>query len=308
MKKVLILFLCALLLTSCASNTKQEKILFAMDTEINLTIYGKQSSFTKAEQEIARINEKYSVENLEQSIKNYDAETEEILKKAQEIKESTHGAFDVNVAPIMRIWGFYSHEFGEKNHRVPTDEEIEEALATVSSGMHIDLGGIAKGYCADRLVKILKEEKVKSAVLSLGGNVALIGRRPDGSPFTVGIKSPFDEGIYATIEAEDTMVVTSGDYVRYFEIDGKRYHHIIDPSTGYPAETDLTSVTIISDSGIYADSLSTALFVMGKDKAVEYWKTHKDFEMILIDKSGKIYHTENVNLETQYDKEIIKEQ
>ena len=306
MKKILILALCVLFLSGCS--TKREKTLFAMDTEIDLTIYGKKKAMEKAETEIARLSEKYSVENLEKAIKNYDAETEEILKTAEKIKNETDGAFDVNVAPIMRIWGFYSHEFSEKNHRVPTPSEIEEALLTASSGEYKDLGGIVKGYCADQLVALLKEEGVKSAVLSLGGNVALLGSKTDGTPFTVGIKSPFDESLYATVKAEDTMIVTSGDYVRYFEENGKTYHHIINPKTGYPAETDLKSVTIISDSGIYADSLSTALFVMGKDKAIDYWNEHKDFEMILIDKNGKIYVTDKVEINTEHEITIIKEQ
>lgn len=304
MKKILILALCVLLLSGCS--TKREKTLFAMDTEIQLTVYGKKKAMEKAEQEIARLSEKYSVENLEKAIKNYDAETEEILKTAEKIKKETDGAFDVNIAPVMRIWGFYSHEFSEKNHRVPTPSEIEEALLTASSGEYKDLGGIAKGYCADRVVKLLKEENVKSAVLSLGGNVALIGSKPDGSPFTVGIKSPFDESLYATVKAEDTMIVTSGDYVRYFEENGKRYHHIINPKTGYPQESNLKSVTIISDSGIYADGLSTALFVMGKDKAIAYWQKYRDFGMILIDIDGKIFATDKVEINTEHAIEIIK--
>lgn len=308
MKKILIFMLCILLLSGCSFDAKREKTLFAMDTEIELAIYGKKKAMERAETEIARLSEKYSVENLENAIKNYDAETEEILNTATKIKQETNGAFDVSVAPIMRIWGFYSHEFGEKKHRIPTAPEIEEALATASSGKYIDLGGIAKGYCADRVVQVLKEEGVKSAVLSLGGNVALIGAKDDGTPYTIGIKSPFDEGLYATIKAQDTMVVTSGDYVRYFEENGKIYHHIINPKTGYPAESDLKSVTIISDSGIYADCLSTALFVMGKDNAINYWKEKQDFEMILIDKDGKIYATERVDISTEHELSIIKEQ
>ena len=307
MKKIIPLILCVVLLSSC-SVREHKKTLFAMDTEIELNIWGKKKVMEKAETEVARISEKYSVENLENAIKNYDAETEEILDFAEKIKNETNGAFDVNIAPVMRIWGFYSHEFGEKNHRVPTQTEIEEAILTASSGNYKDLGGIAKGYCADRLVALLKEEGVKSAVLSLGGNVALLGSKTDGTPFTVGIKSPFDENLYATIQAQNTMIVTSGDYVRYFEENGKRYHHIINPKTGYPAESDLASVTIISDSGIYADALSTALFVMGKDEAINYWKEKQNFGMILIDKEGKIYCTKGIEINTEHEKEIIKEQ
>lgn len=310
MKKILILLMCALLLTSCSHNTKHSRTIFSMDTQIELSIYGRQGEkmLDKAEEEIKRINEKYSISNVEKSVIARDGETVALIDAAQRIKESTNGAFDISVAPIMRIWGFYSEEFGKKDHRVPTQGEINEALGAASQGIYLDFGAIAKGYCADKLSWLLRNEGVKSAVLSLGGNVALIGAKPDGTPWTVGIKSPFDDGLYATIKAQDTMVVTSGDYVRYFEENGKRYHHIINPATGYPAESDLTSVTIISNSGATADALSTALFVMGKEKAIEYWQTHGGFELVLITKDGTIHSTQGVDIQTEHKIEKIKEQ
>lgn len=308
MKKILLLILSVLLLSSCSGKARHDRTIFSMDTQIELSIYGRngEEMLDKAEEEIKRINEKYSVGNFEKSLP--DGETEALVDAAQELKEKTNGAFDINVAPIMRIWGFYSEEFGEKNHRVPTQSEINEALAASQEGVYLDFGAIAKGYCADKLSWLLRSEGVESAVLSLGGNVALIGSKPDGTPWTVGIQSPFDEELYATVKAQDTMIITSGDYVRYFEENGKRYHHIINPHTGYPAASDLSSVTIISNSGATADALSTALFVMGKDKAIEYWQKDKEFEMILITKDGKIYCTENVDIQTEHNIEIIKEQ
>lgn len=314
MKRILPLIMCVVLLTSCSDKTdenkKHERMLFSMDTRIDMTVYGEngEEALNKAEEEIKRINEKYSVTNLDKTVHQPDEETKKLIDTAQSYKESTGGAFDISVAPVMRIWGFYSSEFGEKQHRVPTSDEIAEALSAAQQGIYLDFGAMAKGYCADRVVEILKKEGVKSAVISLGGNVAVVGKNPDGNPWTVGIQSPFDENIYATVKATDKMIVTSGDYMRYFEKDGKRYHHIINPETGYPAESDLTSVTVIADNGAYADAMSTALFVMGKDKAVEYWHKHGGFEMILITKDGKIYCTQGVDIQTEQELNIIKEQ
>lgn len=299
-----------MLLSSCSGNTRHDRTIFSMDTQIELSIYGRngEKMLDKAEEEIKRINEKYSISNVEKSVNAPDGETVALIDAAQKIKESTNGAFDVGVAPIMRIWGFYSEEFGKKDQRIPTQSEINEALGAAGLGVYLDFGAIAKGYCADKLSWLLRSEGVKSAVLSLGGNVALIGAKPDGTPWTVGIQSPFDDGLYATVKVQDAMVVTSGDYVRYFEENGKRYHHIINPATGYPAESDLTSVTIISNSGATADALSTALFVMGKDKAIEYWQTHGGFELVLITKDGTIHCTEGVDIQTEHNIEKIKEQ
>lgn len=302
MKKIILLVLCALLFSGCSAEKKQERTVFSMDTHIQMTVYDKHktNALDKAEQEINRINDKFGIANLNKTLLESDDETKELLKKAQSIKESTGGAFDINVAPVMRIWGFYSSEFSEKKHRVPTQSEIDEALLTAQEGIYIDLGGIAKGYCADRVAEILKADGVQSAVLSFGGNVLLIGKTPYGEDWAVGIQSPFDDGIFATVFASDTSVVTSGDYIRYFEKNGKKYHHILNPETGYPAESDLTSVTVIAEDGAYADGLSTALYVMGREKAEEYWRNHKDFEMVLITKDGKIYCTD-VNIQTNHD-------
>lgn len=314
MKKLIPLLIFVFFLTACtpkdSGNKKYEREIFAMDTHIKLTLYGEDCSeaMNKAETEINRINQKYGIANFDVTTIGDDEETQELLKTADEINKSTGGAFDVRVAPLVRIWGFYSSEFGEKNHRIPTESEIKEAMEASQAGVYLDFGAIAKGYCCDKLVEIIKAEGVESAVMSLGGNVAVVGKNPDGNPWTVGVQSPFDESIYATITASDKMIVTSGDYMRYFEKNGKKYHHIINPATGYPAESDLTSVTVIADSGAYADALSTALFVMGMEKAVEYWRTYGDFEMILITKDGKIHHTDGVNIATQHTAEKIKEQ
>ena len=162
--------------------------------------------------------------------------------------------------------------------------------------MKIDLGGIAKGYTSQRIAKIYKKDGVKSGVISLGGNVQAIGTKTDGSRWKVGVQSPDDtESMIGAYEAADEAVITSGAYERYFEKDGKTYHHIIDPATGKPSEKDLKSVTIISKNGTLSDTLSTTLFVMGKDKAISYWKKHsKEFNMILVDENNKIYISQGI--------------
>lgn len=162
--------------------------------------------------------------------------------------------------------------------------------------MKIDLGGIAKGYTSQRIAKVYKEDGVKSGVISLGGNVQAIGKKTDGSYWKVGVQSPDDtENMIGAYEADDEAVITSGAYERYFEKNGKRYHHIIDPATGKPSEKDLKSVTIISKNGTLSDTLSTTLFVMGKDKAISYWKKHSsEFNIILVDNNDKILISQGI--------------
>ncbi len=308
MKRLLCVIVCVLLFSSCAGVEKNERTVFSMDTHITMTVYGNngENALIKAEDEIKRINEKFKISNIKNIISENDEETQKLLKLSNEISSKTNGAFDVRIAPIMRVWGFYSEEFGKKEYKVPDTQELKNALKKMEESNDIDFGGIAKGYCADRIVEILKKEGINSAVLSLGGNVSVIGKNTNGDLWKVGIQNPFGSGIYATVSASDTSVVTSGDYVRNFEKDGKKYHHIINPKTGEPANNELTSVTVIDDNATKADALSTALFVMGKDKAIELWKKDKTFSMILIEKSGKICYTEDLKIETNYEKEIIK--
>lgn len=308
MKRILCLAFAVLMLSSCGIDKKYEKTVFSMDTHITMSAYGDKAeeALDKAEDEISRIDKKFKVSNTEKIAFKSDEEVENLLALADEIKEKTNGAFDIRVAPVMRAWGFYSEEFTEKNPKVPTKEELTDAMLEMKNGTDLDFGAIAKGYCADRVVEILKKDGVKSAVLSLGGNVVVLGKNPNGKQWKVGVKSPFDNSVYATVCVSDTSLVTSGDYVRYFEADGKKYHHIIDTKTGYPAENDLTSVTIIDKKSAKADALSTALFVMGKEKAIEFWQKDKSFSMILIEKSGKILCTEDIELETNNEIEIIK--
>ncbi|HPD01673.1 MAG TPA: FAD:protein FMN transferase, partial [Acetivibrio sp.] len=200
-----------------------------------------------------------------------------VLDKARHFSDISNGVFDVTVGPLVKTWGIWSD-----NPRVPGKNEIDELLKLVNykdvliekdndramlkkSRQVVDVGGIAKGYAADEAIRIYKENGVKSAFVSLGGNVAVLGGKPDGSPWRIGIRNPKGprDSYIGIVSIKDGSVVSSGEYERFFEEKGVRYHHILDPKTGFPAESDLAGVTIVSDLSIDADALSTAVFVLG---------------------------------------------
>ncbi len=198
-------------------------------------------------------------------------------------------------------WGFYTRDY-----QIPDESTIDNLISrvnyksinisnnTVSTPEYIklDLGGIAKGYASDEIVKIIKENDITSAIISLGGNIAAIGNKTDGQPWSVAIQDPFNSDKYiGAVYVSDKAIVTSGSYQRYFTSNGNIYHHIIDPNTGYPVNNNLASVSVISDSGMKADVLSTSLFVMGMEKAIEYQKKYKDFEVVFITNENEIYIT-----------------
>ena len=177
-------------------------------------------------------------------------------------------------------------------------------------GMEIDLGGIAKGYTSSRVIEIFREHGIKHGLVSLGGNVQTLGSKKGGKPWRVAIQDPESEMEYlGVLEIEDKCVITSGGYERFFEQDGVRYHHIIDPRTGYPADSGLLSATIVSEDGTLADGLSTSLFIMGKEEAEKYWRAHPGtFDYILEDKDGVLYVTEGAAelLTTDNKTEVIR--
>ena len=234
------------------------------------------------------------------------------------MSSSTDGAFDITIAPVMDLWGFFT-----KDYRVPSDGEIKDALkyvdyrrvsvsgtrVSVGNGMKLDLGGIAKGYLSGRIIDIFKERGVSSGIVSLGGNVHCLGTRPDGEAWRVAVQNPSGEGYIGVLPVTDKAVVTSGGYQRYFESGGKTYHHIIDPKTGVSAESGLSSVTVVSEDGARADALSTALFVMGLDGAEKYYKERGGFEAVLVTDSGEVYVTDGLkdNFESEYEYKVINE-
>lgn len=208
-----------------------------------------------------------------------------IIKTALKVSEQSGGAFDITIYPASSLWDFKS-----ENPSLPDEAELEAAsqkidytkislngdLVTLPKGMGIDLGSIAKGYVADELAAICRENGIEHAILNLGGNVIVIGNKPDGSPWRVGIRDPDgDEQTYiAAVEAVDCTVVTSGIYERGFMLNNVRYHHLLNPRTGWPAKNNIASTTIKTDSSMLADALSTACFVLGVEnssKIIEYF-------------------------------------
>lgn len=309
------------MLTACAAPAEPDAScqieVLAMDTIMTLTVYGQNERRGEAilQDAAARIRELESLlsvtdENSELYRANHSGgmpvplsdDTLGLLTEALSLCASTDGALDISVYPAVRAWGFTTGAY-----RVPETAELKKLLSqvdytrialengvlTLPEGMELDLGAVAKGYAGDRLMELFKERGVTSAIASLGGNVQTLGAKPDGSPWRVAVQAP--EGGYAgVLEVVGKAVITSGGYQRYFEQDGNTYIHIIDPATGYPVENELASVTIVADSGTRGDGLSTALFVMGREGAAEYWRGHRDFDFVILTKNGGVVITEGL--------------
>lgn len=328
MRKLLISAIIALLCCGCSVKSSElSTTFFAMDTIMDLKVYSEnEGALTNAENEIKRIDALFDRGNPESEIFKINSEknaivseeTAALIKNTVSLSERTNGAFDITTAPLSDLWGFYGGSF-----RVPSDSEISKTLknigygqikidgSTVSipEGFSVDLGGIAKGYASDRAVKVLRDCGVSSAIISLGGNVHALGSKPDGTAWNVGITDPFDKSsLTGSVNVRDKAVVTSGGYQRYFEQDGVKYHHIIDPKTGKSADSGLSSVTIIADSGAAADALSTALFVMGLDKSAELWIQSGDFEAVFVDTEGQVYVTSGIanTFQSEHEFSVIK--
>lgn len=249
------------------------------------------------------------------------AETYGLLARALSEAGSTGGAFDPTIGALTALWGV-----GTDRARVPSEAEIQRLLqhsgwqkvrlwkeedgpktvyrVSIGEGQRLDLGAIAKGYAADRAAAVLRERGVKSALLDLGGNLVVIGRFKGQRDWRLGIQDPLIAGsAFATVETSDSTLVTSGAYERYFEEGGVRYHHIIDPSEGRPSASDLLSATIImeqtaaAENSTRSDALSTALFVMGFDRARAFLEEHPEVGAILAYRRGgenKIFITEGL--------------
>ena len=312
--------------------TEASKDLFAMDTYMTLTAYGEhaQEAVDKAAERVEALDALLSTGNENSEIyqlnQNGEATLSEeggyLVERALELYKKTEGAFDIAIYPVMQAWGFPTQDY-----HVPDDDTLKEKLALadaskvnydkdtrkiffVQDGMEIDLGGIAKGYTSSQIMQIYQDCGVTSGLVNLGGNVQALGCKTDGSKWRVAIQSPDDTEEYLGIlEIEDQAVITSGGYERYFEEDGVTYHHIIDPAIGYPADSGLISVTIVSDDGTLADGLSTSLFIMGEEKAAQFWRENSDeFEAIMETSDGELYVTEGIadSLTTDMDVTVIE--
>lgn len=298
--KILLMGFVLLFLVGCEKNTVMTERFFAMDTYMEITVCGTSDIAKAGAEEVKRLEVLLNRDALQSG--TVSEETASAIETALYVARETEGAFDPTVAPLTDLWGFYGGNF-----RVPSADELEQTVAKVdyrrvsldgnqldTGDCVLDLGGIGKGFASDRCCELLKRKGVTSAILSLGGNIQTIGRKPDGNLWKIGIADPKNPNeTICTLEVENKAAVTSGGYQRNFEQDGKRYHHILNPKTGAPAESELLSVTIIGESATLCDALSTALFVMGFEGAVAFWERKQDFDMILITKDS-IYHTSGV--------------
>lgn len=295
---------------------KHSRNFFAMDTYMTITAYGPhaEEGMKEAEARIRTLEDGLSVTKEGSDVWRVNHRTEDstdlgadaadAVGAALTIAKDTQGALDPTIYPVVEAWGF------TKDHQqVPSPEALADALArtgwtrarldgrtlTLEPGMEIDLGAVGKGYAGREAGRVLREAGVTSAILSLGGNIEAVGAKPDGTPWKVGLKAPDSEGYAGMIAVKDAAVVTSGSYERYFtDEQGRRYHHILDPATGRPAENELLSVTVVGPDGLVCDALSTALFVMGKDRAAAYWRARGDFAMILIEEGRRVTVTDNL--------------
>jgi Membrane-associated lipoprotein involved in thiamine biosynthesis len=318
---IFIMFMC--FFTGCKKTVEPvEKTEYMLGTICTIKVYdaNKEEAITKAFARIKNIEDKMSVNKDgteldavgDASGKNpvkVSDDTFYVLKKGKYYSEQANGAFDITIGPLVKLWGI-----GTDKARVPSKEEIDTKKSLINykdlvldekgktaflekAGMSLDLGGIAKGYAADEAARILKENGVQHGIVNLGGNVLAINNNPDGQPWKVGVQNPFEPNGSAlgSVEVTNKTVVTSGIYERYLEQNGKKYHHILNPFTGYPMDNTLASVTIITDTSIDADAMTKNIFYKGIDKGFEYVKTLKGIEAIFVTKDKKVYITEGLN-------------
>lgn len=309
-----------LLLPGCSGVEPESRSELLLGTACTITLYEGLSdeAFEAAFARIRQIEHNMSVHLPDSEVSELNrsagsgrpvalsADTFTVLEEALKIAALSSGAFDPAVGPLVELWGI-----GTDDARLPEPEEIEAALPLVDyrrvetnpedlavslpeRGMKINLGGIAKGYAADRAAETLKEHGVTGAIINLGGNVLTVGEKPDGSPWKIGIQDPAsDRGDYVlTLELTEMSVVTSGPYERFFiGPDGRRYHHILDTTTGYPVESELTSVTIVTSESLLADALSTTVFALGRERGMGFIENYEGVEGVFITAGKEIYLT-----------------
>ena len=259
-------------------------------------------SRTREESDVSRFN------RLQSGALQLDARTAELMSLAFEVSKQTGGAFDVTVLPLVLYW-----EECQSKNTLPDAKKMKECRASVGydrllagedatftkqNGTQIDLGGIGKGAAISILIDYLKGTSISGGVVSFGSNVAVFGTKPDQSAYRIALRDPFEQNAYAgvlTLSAGEVLSV-SGDYERFYTIGGENYHHILDPQSGYPAQSGLSSVAVVCEDGALADALSTALFVMGEEAAQALYRSRVfDFEAIFIASDGTVTQTDGMN-------------
>lgn len=317
-----IVLLCSMIGCELPGSKEEQKFsrqIFAMDTIMDLTVYGEQGqeALTQAARLIQRLDNQFSVTNEKSDIAKINAakgqpvtvakETYDLVKTSLEYSEQTEGALDISIYPLVKAWGFT-----QEKQQVPTDKARKAAMKNVNyknikclensqiqlqPEMEIDLGSIAKGYVSQKIMELWRSMGVTSGIVSLGGNVQTLGKKINGEAYQVGIVNPDNsEQLSGIITVEDKAVVTSGIYQRNFTENNVLYHHIMDASTGMPADNNLASVTVISEDGTKADALATALFVMGEEGIKKYQKNHPEIQVIVIRKDGTFWQSQHVQM------------
>lgn len=315
-----------LLLTGCQSTPQlQEKDGFLLDTYIKIKVvtadeallpaafetierYEAQLAWQRSDSELSQINQAAGKQAVTVSDTTY-----QLVEQAKQLAAESDGAFDPTIGAVTKLW-----QIGTENPRKPTVTEIATALPNVDyhkiqlddkqrsvylrePGMSLDLGGIAKGYITDQLVKQLKGAGVQQGVLDLGGNLYLLGERPTGGKWRAGIKSPFAaKKLVGQLTVKNQAVVTSGGYERYLKVAGKKYSHLLDPQTGYPVKSDLASVTIVAPHAMLGDALATAVFVKGSQAGLAYLKEqHPNVGAVLVTQDRQVLLTDNLKQQFQ---------
>ena len=315
-------FIAVLLLCSCGTGEVRKYIYerLLMTTVFQIVIYtekGQNAADRISEQSfqiISDLENKFSVTlsnsiifraNNSGMIDPLDPETAHLISNSLYYSQKTGGSFDITVYPAVKLWGFYNEEY-----HMADREKLREALPLVdysniillsnrvilSNGAQIDLGGVLKGYAVDKVVQFLKSKNMRAGIVNAGGNLRIFGVKPDNALWKIGIRHPRKQGeLYRSVELQtEVSISTSGDYERYFIINGTRYHHIINPKTGNPANNGLASVTVMDRSAEESDILSTALFVMGLEKGLAFANTNGIAAFFISERNDKLYETNSL--------------
>ena len=315
-----LLCLCMLLpLSACGETKMYQKQVFAMDTVMTLTAYGNkgeaglnaaQSVITSMDSMLdpdVETSTTYAINHAEGANVSVSGQVAKMLSTAQTVYNQSGGTLDLSLYPVIKRWGFT-----DGRYYVPSDDELAQDLArrafdkmiltsfpssgsyavSFPAGTEITFGAVAKGCASDYAIQAMRAAGVTSGVVSLGGNVQTLGKKPDGSDWNIAIQDPNDTGSYlGYLTVGETAVITSGSYQRYFTEGGQKYHHILSPTTGRPVNNGLLAVTIVCEDGTLADCLSTAMFVLGPQAALNYWRTYGGFEMLLVKTDGHVVLT-----------------
>ncbi len=318
------------MLVGCSQNTKEneqteqqepvKRTEMLMGTVISVTLYDStdETILDKVFDKVKKLEETFSInetgtevdkinDNAGKEPVKVSDDTIEVVKEGLYYSDLSHGKFDITIGPLVKLWNIPDAT------DIPTQEEIDAVIPLTNykdvvvdesnktvfltkPGMMLDLGGIAKGYAADVISKMLTDEGVKSAIIDLGGNIFAHGEKVSGDSWKIGIQNPFSTRgeIVGAISVKNKSIVTSGIYERYIEVNGVKYHHILNPETGYPYENNIAGITIISDKSTTGDALSTSVFALGIDEGMKFIEGLDNVDAIFVTKDNEIYLTSGI--------------